>query len=108
MNNAPNDTTMNERKKVVREAMLRVISTMTSLNGSTFSCIVEALPNQLVNAPRVEGMIPYSVHSELSEEDEQWAREIFWDLFREKVVTLGADRKNSDFPWFKLHSEYRP
>jgi hypothetical protein len=30
--------------------------------------------------------------------------EIFWDLFREGIITLGNNSSNPEFPWFRLHS----
>lgn len=34
-------------------------------------------------------------------------REVFWDLFREGIITLGYDGPNREFPWFKLKEEGR-
>ena len=41
----------------------------------------------------------------LDGEDELLVLEIFWDLIVEKVLTVGIDSSNRDFPYFRLHSE---
>lgn len=49
----------------------------------------------------------YSSHGhgdELSFEDDQLADEVFWDLFRQGIITLGLNRSNQGFPWFRLSS----
>ena len=38
----------------------------------------------------------------LPNEDAELVREIFWDLFRQGYITLGADQHNATWPWFKL------
>jgi hypothetical protein len=49
---------------------------------------------------------PSLLHHEphLSPSDAELAREIFWDLFRQGIITLGCDNANRDFPWFKISS----
>ena len=47
----------------------------------------------------------YSVHLsdlELDPADAETFREIFWDLFRQGVITLGVNDANPEFPWFHL------
>ena len=39
-----------------------------------------------------------------SSEDAELAREIFWDLFRQGIITLGSDNANREFPHFKVSS----
>lgn len=41
---------------------------------------------------------------ELSFEDDQLADEVFWDLFRQGIITLGLNRSNQGFPWFRVSS----
>lgn len=31
-------------------------------------------------------------------------QEVFWDLFRQGIITLGMDRSNNNFPWFRVSS----
>src|ERR1700722_12783083 len=34
--------------------------------------------------------------------DEELVRDVFWDLFRQGFITLGLDRHNDKWPWFRL------
>ena len=34
--------------------------------------------------------------------DEELVRDVFWDLFRQGFITLGLDRHNDRWPWFRL------
>ena len=45
------------------------------------------------------------MHAELSPENTDLLQEIFWDLFREKIITIGLNSSNQAFPWFRIHSE---
>jgi len=40
----------------------------------------------------------------LSEKDKDLCLEIFWDLFRQGVITLGLDDNNRAFPFFRISS----
>jgi hypothetical protein len=42
---------------------------------------------------------------ELSNSDKMIMHEVFWDLFIDRVITIGLDCNNREFPWFRLHSE---
>jgi len=39
---------------------------------------------------------------ELSKNDREILREIFWELFRQGIITLGLDDSNNQFPFFKV------
>jgi hypothetical protein len=43
-----------------------------------------------------------STRSELSRADAEQLREVFWDLFRQGILTPGLDEMNRDFPWFHV------
>lgn len=51
-------------------------------------------------------LTPSMFHHEphLSENDAELAREVFWDLFRQGITTLGCDNANREFPFFKVSS----
>jgi hypothetical protein len=34
--------------------------------------------------------------------DVELVRDVFWDLFRQGVITLGKDSSNDNWPWFRL------
>ncbi len=38
--------------------------------------------------------------------DKLLAQEIFWDLIYQRVLTLGIDVANREFPFFRLHSNF--
>ena len=42
---------------------------------------------------------------QLSYNDSELFREIFWDLFLQRIITLGSDNSNRDFPFFKVSSQ---
>ena len=54
--------------------------------GTTFA------PSLLHNEPRLSG------------NDAELAREVFWDLFRQGIITLGLNDSNREFPFFKVSS----
>lgn len=43
--------------------------------------------------------------SRLSPTDSDLVREIFWDLFLQRIITLGKDDSNRDFPFFGVSSQ---
>jgi hypothetical protein len=47
---------------------------------------------------------PYPGDDALAEQDAEIFREVFWDLFRQGILTLGRDESNNVFPFFKLTS----
>ena len=44
----------------------------------------------------------YPADDALSKEDAETFREVFWDLFRQGIITLGIDESNNKFPFFKI------
>jgi hypothetical protein len=40
----------------------------------------------------------------LEEDDWLLVQEIFWDLIFKRVITIGSDKANPEFPHFRLHS----
>ena len=38
--------------------------------------------------------------AQLSQQDRETTREVFWDLFRQGVIMIGADDANEKFPFF--------
>ncbi len=39
---------------------------------------------------------------QLSGNDSELLREVFWDLFRQNIITLGTDNSDPSFPWFAV------
>lgn len=46
----------------------------------------------------------YGSSSALSEQDKGLVEEVFWELFREGIITLGLDSSNRGYPWFRVSS----
>jgi len=46
----------------------------------------------------------YGHNETLSSEDKDIFSEVFWDLFREGIITLGLNDSNKNFPFFRLSS----
>lgn len=46
----------------------------------------------------------YQGEAQLSHGDALLFQEVFWDLFRQGIITLGMDRANKEFPWFRVSS----
>jgi hypothetical protein len=44
------------------------------------------------------------VNSSLSPHDSELFLELFWDLFRQGIITLGFNDYNREFPWFRVTS----
>ena len=40
----------------------------------------------------------------LSADDSELTREVFWDLFRQGIITLGCDNDNQAYPFFRVSS----
>jgi len=41
-------------------------------------------------------------HHHLTIEEKEIFREVFWDFFRQGIITLGVNDHNGGFPWFKV------
>jgi len=52
----------------------------------------DGIPKDPLNDPR------------LSSNDRDIFLEVFWDLFRQGIITLGMNDSNPNFPWFRLSS----
>jgi hypothetical protein len=53
---------------------------------------------------RTDASHSYLGEQELSYNDGLLFQEVFWDLFRQGVITLGMDRANQNFPFFRVSS----
>ncbi len=51
---------------------------------------------------RREGKTPDSYNSQLDNKDNEIFMEVFWDLFRQGIITLGVNNSNKEFPWFRV------
>ncbi len=46
--------------------------------------------------------VPQHRFAALNAQDEEYVRDVFWDLFRLGYITLGMNNSNTEFPWFRL------
>lgn len=46
----------------------------------------------------------YPADSAITEADAEILREVFWDLFRQGILTIGKDESNNAFPFFRVTS----
>lgn len=55
---------------------------------------------------RREGKVQFDRHQRrLSPPDSEFVREVFWDLFLQRIITLGINDSNREFPFFKMSSQ---
>jgi hypothetical protein len=62
---------------------------------------------KVLEARGLQSTVPYSMYGadpKLSSEDANICLEVFWDLFRQGIITLGLDDSNPEFPFFRLSS----
>ena len=51
---------------------------------------------------RREGREINSQDAQLDSEDNELFLEVFWDLFRQGIITLGLNNSSREFPWFRV------
>jgi hypothetical protein len=61
--------------------------------------VLDAYDKLLPKPPR-----SYPADDALTKEDAETLREVFWDLFRQGILTLGKDESNNAFPFFRVTS----
>jgi hypothetical protein len=94
---------MNHSKEEIRQVALNVLaSTMNQFRHLEHAVADVFARNEGRSAPAAEGQFPIIHH--LTDEDQLMLLEVFWDLFLERVITLGADPVNYQFPYFRPHS----
>jgi len=60
----------------------------------------EALEKRGLQGPRPPGMYP--AEAALDRPDSNLFLELFWDLFRQGIISLGTNDANPEFPWFHV------
>ena len=100
---------MKERKQLIRNIVLDILTEREHVQyePSQFNHLAHGVVEVMIRrkSPAPEGRMPIEMYPEISQEDADILREVFWDLVVEKIITIGSDAANPDFPWFKLHSE---
>lgn len=70
-----------------------------------YSNLVTGVAEVLERRSRPEGTrSPYGSAEQipLAPQDQEFVRDVFWDLFRQGIITLGLNRHNDAWPWFRL------
>jgi hypothetical protein len=99
---------MNARKQEIRKITLDILlgREKTTYESTQFahlkSGVAEVMARRSSTSP---GRLPLTGYPELSEQDALLLQEVFWDLFLDRIITIGLNPENPDFPWFRLHSE---
>ena len=91
------DHTYEEIRNVVIDILAR--REKTAYEPSQFGNVMLGIAEVL---ERREGRPGQGQQVQLSILDQELFREVFWDLFRQGVITLGRDRMNEEYPWFKV------
>lgn len=74
--------------------------------GASQYANLEASVAEVLQKRDLQANPPHSYHGQpdLSHADALLFQEVFWDLFRQGITTLGLDRANKAFPFFRVSS----
>ena len=87
------------RALVIDELLAHTCRNFTDLQEKVSQAILKQ-NNQW--PPRETGMAYPGAVTYLHPNDSSTILEVFWDLFRQGVITLGTDVNNPGWPWFRL------
>jgi hypothetical protein len=100
---------MGPRKAELRKIVLDILFRRETVGyePSQFANLVigvaEVLERHAGSKATSQKLFPHS--PQLESTDRLLVQEIFWDLVVERIITIGLNVSNPDFPWFRLHSE---
>jgi len=102
---------MKNRKSELREIVLDILlyKEKVMFSPSQFGHLTAGVAEVLFrrdnpNSDAFRG-IAFPPERELEENDWLLVQEIFWDLVSERIINVGMDSANAQYPWFRLHSE---
>jgi hypothetical protein len=102
-------TSWNARQHSYEEVRTLVIDELLAHTCRNFDDLQEKVGqailkqnNEWPRPPRETGIAYQGAVSYLHPNDSSTILEIFWDLFRQGVITLGTDVRNPGWPWFRL------
>lgn len=97
---------MDHNYEELRSVVLDIIAKREKVNyePSQFEHLLLGVAEVL---DRRGSQLPQGRHqqAQLSGADRELVREIFWDLFLQRIITLGFDDSNRVFPFFKVSSQ---
>lgn len=93
---------MDHSYEELRSAALDILAGRenSTYGASQYKQLKIGLSDALQSRERGERM----VNSKLSPHDSELFLELFWDLFRQGIITLGMNDHNREFPWFRVTS----
>ena len=89
------------RALVIDELLARTCRSFDDLQEKVSQAILKR-SNQWPRPPRETGIAYQGAVVYLHPDDSSTILEVFWDLFRQGVITLGMDARNPGWPWFRL------
>lgn len=89
------------RALVIDELLARTCRSFDDLQEKVSQAILKR-NNQWPRPPRETGIAYQGAVVYLHPNDSSTILEVFWDLFRQGVITLGMDARNPGWPWFRL------
>jgi len=99
---------MSHSYEEIRDATFKVISEDTGPKSSLeqYNHLKIKVGEALDKYDKIPPKPPTTFRADnaLSRDDSEILREVFWDLFRQGIVTLGKDEANNSFPFFKVTS----
>lgn len=97
---------MNHTYEEIRRVVLEIIKDYN--DGSNFNGLIHNVAEkfEIGNPPKQKGFntetSSLSSSTSLSDSDTSLFLEVFWNLFREGIITLGLNESNPEFPWFRV------
>lgn len=100
-------TNMENRKVEIRAIVLDILfgKEPTQYGASQFGHLAHGVAEVMARRDTaVPGRMSMGMYPELSSGDKMILQEVFWDLFLDRVITIGLNADNPAYPWFRLHS----
>jgi len=100
---------MDERKRLIREMVIGILlkedaNEIPCQYDELKSFLAEALTRRACIENRANGISVFPKEHHLEVSDSTILLGVFLDLVDEKIITLGFDENNTEFPWFRPHS----
>lgn len=86
----------------LREIVIQILAEPRRIPGSQFSNLEREVAEFLEKRGQGSGRKDTLGGTCLSGADANKLLEVFWDLFRQGIITLGADSSNPQFPFFRV------
>lgn len=87
---------------ILRELILEAFSILPKTSANAIESKVAYLAKQKNLVPTEENRQYFSSEPRLSDADSLNLNQIIWDLITERIITMGTDTLNSEWPWLRL------